>query len=265
MAASNWASCRWAGDGPRLTRPKVASRRARRQPRSGSSGGVAAAAEGRAAGATTPRVAGGTRGRESRAGARVPRLAAAQPAGSAGRGGAEGGRGERVAGQWEARRPVPHRGRAGAVEGRDRTGAPPGCLAARAADGPAGIRRARSWAPRVPGGLRDKRHGPTCDAGCDQSGLVSPDAPDVRTCKLYYAGCGVEAPPESGAEHAHSTRSNVTGTPRLAFQQTFRRRPWRLGLSAMSAVMPSISGPSRGWRNRGPPAAAKFTTLPAGG
>src|SRR6516164_2044663 len=37
MAASNWASWSWVGDGPSLTRPNVASRRMRRQPRSGSS------------------------------------------------------------------------------------------------------------------------------------------------------------------------------------------------------------------------------------
>ncbi|WP_232001103.1 hypothetical protein, partial [Mycobacterium sp. 1165178.9] len=34
---------------------------------------------------------------------------------------------------------------------RDRTGVVRGCSPVRAADGPAGIRRARSWAPRVPG------------------------------------------------------------------------------------------------------------------
>jgi hypothetical protein len=35
--------------------------------------------------------------------------------------------------------------------GEDRAGGRPGCWADRAADGPARIRRARSWAPRVPG------------------------------------------------------------------------------------------------------------------
>jgi hypothetical protein len=52
MAASNSASWRWAADGPGLTRPKVASRTRRRQPRSGScaarvgTGATAASAQG---------------------------------------------------------------------------------------------------------------------------------------------------------------------------------------------------------------------------
>jgi hypothetical protein len=93
MAASNCASCRCVADGPSFTRPKVASRKMRRQPRSGSSaagvgaGPAAPSAEGSCGGATAGAAAcrGGAAGRGG-------------TGGGAGRGGRWGGTADRCGG-----------------------------------------------------------------------------------------------------------------------------------------------------------------------
>jgi hypothetical protein len=106
MAASNCASCSCAGEGPSLTRPKVASCRMRRHPRSGSSAADVATGEASAQG---PGGGGATEGGAGE-GAACWRDGEGGAAGRGGEGEGVGGRGgEEGATRW--------RGGAGGAEG----------------------------------------------------------------------------------------------------------------------------------------------------
>ena len=139
MAASYWASSRCAADGPGLTRPKVINSTRRRQPRSARSDGRVRAGGAKAASDHAPGGGGSPGAGCGRADSWRAQWARADGCGwygaaAAGRVPRKRGKGRglaAVAARWAG----------------DRAGVRPGRRAGRAADGPAGIRRARSWAP----------------------------------------------------------------------------------------------------------------------
>ncbi|EFG77266.1 hypothetical protein HMPREF0591_2849 [Mycobacterium parascrofulaceum ATCC BAA-614] len=154
--------------------------------------------------------------------------------------------------------------------------AAPGTRRAGVADGPAGIRRARSWAPRVPGDrsalvrcirASDKRHGPCIGTGRGPvSAQYLPRAGHRYRANLAALTAAPPRRPGPPREHDHGGRCRRRGYARAAPQQTRAaagsgtvRRGARRGCdehcspeSARRAGCPS-------------PLAEKFTVPPGGG